>query len=261
MSSDGYLNRGASDREYAANGYSFDELAKGMANGTISRGQALKLVGAALLGFGSLGFLGEVAEAKPKRKHKKYHRASHAAAQNANATPQADLGNSPCAHFCERVRPPGEERGKCTSAGAHGTGPCFECIPGVGAGPNFQPPTCPDGQTFNTQSCQCEGGGCTVPVCTFETGFQCGGPICGCPNSPSGVFCWCVRTAEGTGLCVDEERAAVCQAGCNTSQDCQQITGNPNAVCLVDTCCNFTGFRGECHIPGYAAGYPDRCSA
>jgi hypothetical protein len=34
--------------------YSFDELAKGMASGAISRGRALKLVGASFLGFGTL---------------------------------------------------------------------------------------------------------------------------------------------------------------------------------------------------------------
>jgi hypothetical protein len=31
-------------------GHSFDELAKGLANGTLSRGRALRLVGASLLG-------------------------------------------------------------------------------------------------------------------------------------------------------------------------------------------------------------------
>src|SRR4051794_11053845 len=36
----------------------FDDLAKGMASGIISRGQALRMVGAALLGFSSLGSLG-----------------------------------------------------------------------------------------------------------------------------------------------------------------------------------------------------------
>jgi hypothetical protein len=41
--------------EDIAEEYSFDELAKGMASGAISRGRALKLVGASLLGLGTLG--------------------------------------------------------------------------------------------------------------------------------------------------------------------------------------------------------------
>jgi hypothetical protein len=46
-------------------GRSFDALAKGLASGDVSRGKALKLMGAALLG-GMLAFTPTVAEAKPK---------------------------------------------------------------------------------------------------------------------------------------------------------------------------------------------------
>src|SRR5215208_973392 len=46
---------------------SFDALATGLASGSISRGRALKLMGAALLG-GALSFIPKVAEAAPLRK-------------------------------------------------------------------------------------------------------------------------------------------------------------------------------------------------
>lgn len=46
---DGDLKQ-ALDQEHSTGGYSFDELAKGIASGTISRGQALKLLGGAILG-------------------------------------------------------------------------------------------------------------------------------------------------------------------------------------------------------------------
>ncbi len=53
-------------------GYSLDELAKGMASGTISRGRALKLVGTAFLG-GALSFLSfaDVAEARLRRRRRR----------------------------------------------------------------------------------------------------------------------------------------------------------------------------------------------
>jgi hypothetical protein len=43
-------------REDTTEEFSFDELAKGLASGKISRGRALKLVGAAILGGGVLAF-------------------------------------------------------------------------------------------------------------------------------------------------------------------------------------------------------------
>ncbi len=45
--------------------HSLDELAKGLANGSVTRGRALKLMGAALLGVVSLGLFGGVAQAQP----------------------------------------------------------------------------------------------------------------------------------------------------------------------------------------------------
>src|SRR3954463_7684939 len=55
-------------KDVPKNGHSaFDELARGLASGALTRGQALKLVGAALLGFSSLGLLEGVAGAKAMR--------------------------------------------------------------------------------------------------------------------------------------------------------------------------------------------------
>jgi hypothetical protein len=48
-----------------ARGRSFDELARGLASGEVSRLRALKLMGASLLGVVSLGLLGGVAQAQP----------------------------------------------------------------------------------------------------------------------------------------------------------------------------------------------------
>ncbi|MGH3086147.1 MAG: hypothetical protein ACRDSJ_02365 [Rubrobacteraceae bacterium] len=48
--------------------FSFDELSRGMAEGTISRGKAMKLAGGALLGAALLPFASSEAQAKKKRK-------------------------------------------------------------------------------------------------------------------------------------------------------------------------------------------------
>jgi hypothetical protein len=50
--------------------HSFDYLARGLASSTISRGKALKLAGAALLGSAAVPFLAGTAQAK-KHHHKK----------------------------------------------------------------------------------------------------------------------------------------------------------------------------------------------
>jgi hypothetical protein len=80
--------------------HSFDELARGLASGTISRRNALRLMGAALVG-GALASIPGMAWA-------------------------AKGGNSACAKFCRENFPPGRERGECISAGARGEGPCFD---------------------------------------------------------------------------------------------------------------------------------------
>ena len=65
---------GVAGQENTSTGeHSFDELTKGLAEGTISRGRALKLIGASLLGgVGALSLFGGTAEARHRRHH--HHR-------------------------------------------------------------------------------------------------------------------------------------------------------------------------------------------
>lgn len=66
----------ALDQEAPTEGHSFDELAKGIVNSTLSRGQVFKLVGAAVLGSALSSALPGVAVAKKKKKkHKRRPRA------------------------------------------------------------------------------------------------------------------------------------------------------------------------------------------
>jgi hypothetical protein len=145
---------------------SFDELARGLASGSISRRKALRLMGAALVG-GTLASLPGVAWAAPE-------------------------GNSACDAFCHQNFS-GRQAGTCSKKGARGTGPCYECT-AAGCGPNFtKPTTCPvTGQTYNCSACQCEcpsgqvvcGGKCGTSnggTCTSSTqccSGDCDGGVC-----------------------------------------------------------------------------------
>src|SRR5215218_7543963 len=80
---------------------SVDDLAKRLARGTISRREAVRLMGAALLG-GALASVPGLAWAAPR-------------------------DNSACAQCCQETFPWGLERGQCISACARGEGPCGPC--------------------------------------------------------------------------------------------------------------------------------------
>ncbi len=72
--------------------HKLDGLAKGMADGTISRGRAIKLAGAALVGFALTLFLPEAADARHRgRRHRRRRRNRNIGAQ-ANAVQGAQAG-------------------------------------------------------------------------------------------------------------------------------------------------------------------------
>ena len=107
---------------------SFDELAKGLAAGTVSRRKAIRLMGAALVG----GALASVPGA-------------------AWAAKGGGGGKSACAKYCKTLFG-GDTvaHEECVSQGAQGTGPCFAC-----GGPAKPAPTCSGTQTLNSETCQC----------------------------------------------------------------------------------------------------------
>jgi hypothetical protein len=93
------LNDGAAGGGGGEDYSPLDELAKGLASGSISRRKALRLMGAAVVG-GVLASIPGVAWA-------------------------AKGGNSACAQFCRENFPPGPERGECIRAATRGEGICF----------------------------------------------------------------------------------------------------------------------------------------
>jgi hypothetical protein len=152
-------NANHSHQERSTAELSFDELAKDVASGTLSRGKALRLLGAALVG-GALASIPGVAWA-------------------------AKGGNRECVRCCKKKYGPGRERGQCISAGARGECPVTcdgngggECPPGslppaseaIRCGPSVVAGTC--GHT------------CIKNICTGEINCVCcdlGGP---CPCLP-----------------------------------------------------------------------------
>ena len=136
---------------------SFDELASGLASGTLSRGKALRLMGAALVG-GALGSLGGVAaaddECKPVNKKCRHNQ-------------QCCSGNC--------------EGGKC--ACQSGQVLCGgSCVSNI----------CTPPQTFDTSSCTC----CTSNGVSCTGGTQCCSGrcvfgVCLPPIGQTEAFCQC----------------------------------------------------------------------
>ena len=250
--------------------HSFDKLAKGLAAGTLTRGQVLKLAGAALLGsvFGGLFGL-PASEAQSQRigggggghHHHRHHHHHH----RRKGCPS---GTTRCGKSC------------CTSSEVCSNDACTAC--GTLDKPCCANSTCTaGGTTCNASgSCVCSSG--TTPcgdscctsseVCSDNTCTACGGlnqPCCAnstctasgttcnvagtcvacqtctddpcCPTFGADQFCWCdLPTVEGKSPCtytscgLSSSDARL--KSCTSSSDC-----GPKAVCI-----GRTGGSGEC---------------
>jgi hypothetical protein len=157
----------------------FDDLARGLADGSVTRGKALRLMGAALLGgtLGSLGIDGEAGADPPgcKRNGKTCKKDTQCCSGNCV--------NSKCAACPSETTPCGTE---CCQTGA-------TCVDGT---------CCPEAQvcdTGTTLACCAEGEQCGVdgvcgPACVSDGGSCSSGSDC-C----SGLVC---KGRSGQGTCV-----------------------------------------------------------
>jgi hypothetical protein len=114
--------------------HSLDDLAKGLTGGTISRLEAVRLLGAALLGSTLASVPG-------------FAWASGGLGPDA-AAGRVHLSGA-CASYCKQNFPASPERAQCLSQGAQGSGPCYECNLDLtpAAGPHF--PKCAPDQIFD----------------------------------------------------------------------------------------------------------------
>jgi hypothetical protein len=180
----------------------FDELAKGLASGSMTRWQALRLLGGALLGtFVGFSFLKEEALAessienevggghkhkKPSRNHKRHN------------------GRTPARH---------KKKKKSSSGPGHcprGTTRCKgKCVSNVCRG-----------RPFNHSTCQC---GCRNANDFCES--PCGGT--------SNFNCVCLLTVEGHSFCAAYPRVCSASPECTSSALCPS-----GSACISASCCS-----------------------
>jgi hypothetical protein len=176
---------------------SFDELARGLASGSISRGKALRLMGAALVGgtLSSLG-IGGVAAADPpgcKRNGK--------SCKNDEQCCSLNCEGGKCAAACV------SNGGACTTSGQCCSGNCSNGF------------CCPSGYVG------LRNGTCAKP-CTVGPVSECAAG-CFCSITPSGArYCVPSRGGGSGTLCMDDSQ-------CPTGEFCNGPAGSPEGFCAA----------------------------
>jgi hypothetical protein len=188
----------------------FDELAKGLASGTLSRGKAIRWMGGALLGAALASFPGVAWADDCRRLGRECRRDFQCCSENCVRRGDDKVcgcpeGKSRCGLRCVNRKTNENHCGECFNRCEQGQ----ECMEGVcqGGEPICDPP-CPEGR-------ECAGGGGNPTFCR---------PIC----DPPCAGCDCVDLADGTGpACID------CSVGCPAApnNDCSQCpTGT---ICVL----------------------------
>jgi Stigma-specific protein, Stig1 len=200
-----------------ARAHSLDELAKGLASGTLSRGRALRLLGAALLG-GTLGSLG-IGEA--------------VADQDRCPQGQTRCGER-CVDLKTNERHCGSCRNRCGSNQTCCKGRCVNLKTNerhCGSCSN----RCPEGSECVGGVCQgscAQQGGTPLTEGECTCAFTCGADVSqfSCQDNPG---CVCEETTEGTGFCA--ALGGLCSefTTCSSSSECEL-----GFKCVVGTCLN-----------------------
>jgi len=152
--------------------HSFDELAKGLATGTLSRGKAIRLVGGALLGAALGSFPGVAWADDCRRLGRECRRDSQCCSKNCVRRGDDKVcgcpeGKSRCGLRCVNLETNENHCGECFNRCAAGQ----ECVDGVCGGE-----VCP-GELLTPV-----GGG--DPICTCS-----GSCVASCDACPSGTIC------------------------------------------------------------------------
>ena len=212
---------------------SLDELAKGLANGTLSRGKAIRLVGGALLGTALASFPGVAWANDCRRLGRECRRDSQCCSRNCVRRGDDKVcgcpeGKSSCNDRCVNLDRNENHCGSCSNRCVEGqecVGGVCQCLSGTTlCGGQCVSTTCPEGQTFNTDTCQCE----TTETCTSETvGQRCNGS----------ETCFCGRGFGGSPVCYQENsigQVACCAPFrvCSSDSDCPS-----GRVCSATGCC------------------------
>jgi Stigma-specific protein, Stig1 len=233
-------------------GHSFDELARGLASGTISRGRALKWVGAAFLAAAVPPLFPAQAVALTRRQRRRCRNLGGTVCGEVQRSQICCPSGLPC---CGTARRP-----VCCPSGGQCVGGSCQCPSGEtdcsGACVNLNTDenncgtcgaTCSEGASCVDGSCECPTGesDCNnrcVDLNTDESncgtcGNQCPeGASCvdgsceggqGCPpGEPCGSSsqCACIMTEEGTSYCTSATGLIICDAmhPCTSSAECPE---------------------------------------
>jgi len=194
----------------------FDDLAKGLATGGVSRRKALRMLGAALVGGVLASVPGVAWAARPGGR------------QGCPIVGQVrvrgkctceEVGTTPCGGQCVSTT--------CPSGQDYDFGSC-ECVCA------FTP--CPEGQFYNFGTCQCA----PVGQCTVAGQCSAGGVFPSCAPAP--FDCLCVGSVEGAATCAAGgfrcedfppcESTAECEAQFGSGYFCQA----PGSGCCGQIC-------------------------
>jgi hypothetical protein len=239
--------RGGDSRPDPRGETSFDELAKGLASRSISRRQAVRWMGGALLGSVLAIVPGVEAFAAPGQPKGRcpagfvncrgtcvriQNNPSHCGGCFIQCGPDEVCCGSQCSNLCDDPLNCGFCGNACPEgAECQGCGSCV-CPSGtIECGGACVSETCPEGQFFNPVLCQCDEPG----VCAFAG--ACPTNPCGPPEDPES--CGCVLTAEGSTFCLQHGQ---CGQPCASTAEC------PAGTACVETCCGFA-----CQFPCGAA--------
>jgi hypothetical protein len=228
------------DQEEMAEEHSFDELAKGLVKGSLTRGQALKLLGASILsslvGSGVLGIVPEVASAKPPR-HRRRGRHHKKPKTTTTLPPGQTCDSTNCAGgCCVNINTCHTNDPQFCGTGAGSCVRCADnvaCVSGV-CQPGPPPPPC--------SASNCLSGCCENNTCHQGDPAACGtgGGTCTNCGSAAGVSCvsgGCVQPPPTT--CGPTNTSGTCPRG-------QRCVGGA-CVCDSMSCANGCCSNGECH--------------
>jgi hypothetical protein len=257
---------------------SFDELAKGLATGTLSRGKALRWMGGALVGAALASVPGVAWANDCRRLGRECRRDSQCCSRNCIRRGDDKVCGCPerqtrCNDRCVNLNRNERHCGSCFNRCLEGQ----ECVGGECQCPSGQTccngacvsNVCGPGETFESGTCQCQpcsvsggvlcNGQCVSTLCGFDRWFnyttcqcestcvQCGASSLDCspgnfPQCGNGGSCSCLRKIEGGCSCVAKPAAPCVELGfCTTTADCPA-----GKTCVVGTGCNDTACEGVC---------------
>ena len=254
-------NGGRSPRgDPAVEDHHLDSVARGLASGTVSRRQAVRWMGGALLGSALAIFPGVEAFAAPKPPQgrcpsgfvncrgtcvRTESNPSHCGGCYIQCSPnevctsgQCCAGDRVCGSRCcgadESCCDFGGGSAVCCPSGTYCGGPGLCCqFDEQVCGGQCVSTACSEGEAFNPFTCRCEtsAAGCSFP-------YRCGGSIPFCGSGAQ--TCLCTASVEGPVICGGNN----CGPACTSSAECETIFG-PGAVCQAPG----TGCCGQACIP------------